>query len=88
MALPTDPRELALLALESNPVIVLAPDTAHHLAQGGDISFDALDIDSLARMELSIWLEINCALVLTEAEIGELGSFQQLVERLALSARP
>lgn len=45
---------------------------------GLDVAFEDLGVDSLARMELSIWIEVEYGLEMTAAEIGELGSVNRL----------
>ena len=49
---------------------------------GRDISFDELEIDSLAAMELCIALETNAGVSILPAELPEFGSLGALVKRV------
>lgn len=82
----TDPRgrTLALEALRANPIIVVERELLEQLSAGGDATFDDLGMDSLARMEMSIWLEVERGISITESEIGELGTFQALAGHLSV----
>jgi acyl carrier protein len=77
-------RTLALEALRANPIIVVEREVFERLGAGGDATLDDLGMDSLARMELSIWLEVERGISITESEIGELGSFQALAQHLGV----
>ena len=75
MSNPSDARRLAAAALRANPVVVLDQDMRRALEDPAqDLSFQALGMDSLAHMELSIWLELELGIVASEEAIGELGS--------------
>jgi hypothetical protein len=50
---------------------------------GGDVSIAALEIDSLAAMELCIAIEANLDVTILPADIGETASLNALVERIA-----
>ncbi len=79
-----DARQLAVKGITANPGLVLSQEQLAALnAPAGDISFDDLGFDSLGRMELSIWLELECALELTEEQVRELGSLEGLTGLLA-----
>lgn len=79
-----DARELAVKGITANPGLVLSQEQLAALnAPAGDITFDDLGLDSLGRMELSIWLELECGLELTEEQVRELGSLEGLTGLLA-----
>ena len=48
----------------------------------GDVSFDALEIDSLAAMELCIAIETSAGVSILPAELPEFGSLGALVKRV------
>lgn len=52
------------------------------IAGATDISFDDLEIDSLAAMELCIALETNAGVSILPAELPEFGSLGALVKRV------
>lgn len=74
-------RKLAIRALQANPSVIFLKK---HLAGLSDpsfeVSFEELAMDSLARMELSIWLEIECGIKVTEVAIMEMKSLAGLTE--------
>lgn len=80
-------REEALTALRNNP-LVFFPDG--YEAKLGDPTFDLtfaeLGMDSLAGMELSIWLELERGIEVTEVEIQEMESLNGLASFLARAA--
>lgn len=77
-------RQLAIKALQANPLIF---SLNAHLARLSDpsfeVTFEELGMDSLARMELSIWLEVECGIEVTEAEIMEMNDLGGLTEFIA-----
>lgn len=71
----SDPRALAIAALRANPVVFLSEEQAQALRDPQhDLSFEDLGMDSMARMELSIWLELELGLEASESTIQEIGS--------------
>lgn|GEM_PF-6113628 len=84
MATDVTSRETALAALRANPLIFF---TDAHEARIGDpefdVTFDALGMDSLSRMELSIWIELELGLEVTEVEIQEMASLEGLARFIA-----
>ncbi|MEN9316991.1 MAG: Phosphopantetheine attachment site [Pseudomonadota bacterium] len=82
-------RLLAIEALHANP---LAMFSDHHRARlsdpGFDVSFEELGLDSLGRMELSIWLELEHGIAVTEVEVQAMESLAGLAAFLAAHAAP
>lgn len=79
MSAPTPGRELAVAALEANPVVHLSVEQANTLrTTETDLTFEELGMDSMARMELSIWLELEHGIELSEREIQEIASVGSL----------
>ena len=77
---------LALDALESNPMVFVdAAELRRRLEATGDVSFDELDMDSLAFMELSIWLQVELGLEFTTAEIAGFGGLLGLARGISAS---
>ena len=75
---------LALEALESNPMVFVdAAELRRRLEATGDVSFDELDMDSLAFMELSIWLQVELGLELTIADIAGCSGLLGLARRIS-----
>lgn len=85
MTTPIDPPvALALKALYAIPSFFITDAHRERIAQGDlDISFDAFGMDSLSRMELSIWLELELGIELTENDIQDMGSLANFVAFLA-----
>ena len=74
-------RQLAIKALQANPYIFSISKYQARLNDPSfDITFEQLGMDSLARMELSIWLEVECRFEVTEAEITEMNSLVGLIQ--------
>lgn len=72
-------RQRILAALEENPQVRFRDEhAALRDTPARDVTFADLGMDSLARMELSIWLELEFGLELAEGQIGELGSLNRL----------
>lgn len=80
-------RETALAALRANPLIFF---TDAHEARIGDpdfdVSFEALGMDSLSRMELSIWIELELGLEVTEVEIQDMATLNGLARFIAAAS--
>ena len=53
------------------------------LNETGDINFDAIEMDSLARMELCIYIEVNTGMELTPDQLDEIASLEGLAHALA-----
>jgi acyl carrier protein len=77
-------RQRILAALEENPQVRFR-DEHGELRENPDLDVDFADLgmDSLARMELSIWLELEFGVEIAEGRIGELGSLNRLVSFVA-----
>lgn len=77
-------RDEALSALRSNPLVFFPEgyETKLHDADF-DLTFADLGMDSLAGMELSIWLELEKGIEVTEVEIQEIESLNGLARFLA-----
>ncbi len=77
-------RDLVLRALREAHV---APAAYRAFVQdGADVRFDAMEMDSLARMEFCISLELNADISIAPEQLEEIGSLGQLlaiVERRA-----
>jgi acyl carrier protein len=91
--MPVDPqsRALALRGLKANPLIFFRAEHDARIADpAGDLTFEELGMDSLSRMELSIWLELECGLEVTDPQIAEFGSLNGLARFLEkkLGRRP
>lgn len=72
-------RDKAVEALRANPMAIAIDEYEDALRDPeGDVSFDDLGLDSLGRMELSIWLEMELGLEVTEAELAQLASLRGL----------
>lgn len=83
MSTPPRGRLIALAALQANPVVHLTPEQTDAVVRGeADLTFEELGMDSMARMELSIWLELEHAIELSEREIQEIGSVGSLAALL------
>ncbi len=50
-----------------------------YLAGGSDVLLSDIEMDSLAVMELCIWLELNCGLSLAPDEVGRMRSLDEIV---------
>lgn len=82
--------ELTLRALHANPLVFFRESHKNIdiLNPDADITFEELGMDSLARMELSIWLELELDLEITADEIERQGSLKRLANLLMASAIP
>lgn len=91
---PTALRDVATLrallaeGVRQNPIAVVSDAAllARLADPGSDCSFDELGFDSLARMELCIWLQIEARLEVTEGEVLDHPSIGALAAHLALRA--
>lgn len=80
-------REEALAALRSNPLVFFPNGYETKLGDPAfDLTFAELGMDSLAGMELSIWLELERGIEVTEVEIQEMRSLNGLASFLARTA--
>jgi acyl carrier protein len=88
MTLQTDPSHaLALKALYAVSSFFITDAHRERIARGDlDISFDEFGMDSLSRMELSIWLELELGIELTENEIQDMQSLDKFAAFLAQHA--
>ncbi|NQW92897.1 MAG: hypothetical protein HQ446_02475 [Polaromonas sp.] len=84
--IPNQSKEIVIRALLANPLIFLAREELSKLVYSEfDSSFVDLGMDSLARMELSIWLEIELDLEVAENEIQEISSVGKLANFIRLN---
>lgn len=83
---PARLRALVAEGVRQNPVVPVSdPALLARLADpAGDCSFEELGFDSLARMELCIWLQVEAGLEVTEAELLDHPSVAALAAHLAL----
>lgn len=66
---------LAMRAVTENPMLFVDDSLRLKLTNPDfDISFESLEMDSLSRMEMAIWLELELGIEISEAKIQELGS--------------
>ncbi|MBN8607218.1 MAG: hypothetical protein J0L81_09895 [Caulobacterales bacterium] len=73
-------RDLILQALRDAQV---APAAYQAFAEGGtDVRFDAMDMDSLARMEFCISLELNTKISIAPEQLEEIDSLHQLLRMI------
>ena len=78
-------REVAIEALQANPLASFSEEHRARLREPGfDVSFEELGMDSLGRMELSIWLELEQGIGVTEAEVQAMKSLAGLESFLAV----
>lgn len=78
-------RQLVVEAVRANPAAVaLDPASLARLDDPStDTSFDELGFDSLARMELAIWLQLEAGIVVGESELTGHPSVDALAAFLA-----
>ena len=85
MSSKANARRLAISALKANPLAIFTGEQQARLDDPAfDVRFTDLGMDSLARMELSIWLELEQGIAITESELRLLDSLSGLEEFLAL----
>jgi polyketide synthase 7 len=88
---PAAPRDAAALrallaeGVRQNPIAVVSDSAllARLADPAADCAFDELGFDSLARMELCIWLQIEAGLEVTEGEVLDHPSVAALAAHLA-----
>ena len=77
-------RDLAIRALAENPMVFFTRQHQASLSDSNvDLGFADLGMDSLGRMELSIWLERECGLDAADAQLQEFASLNELALFLA-----
>lgn len=78
-------RDLVATAVRENPVAVVSDATllARLADSAADCSFDELGFDSLARMELCIWMQVEAGLEITEGEVLDHPTVRALAAHLA-----
>ncbi|MFN6955118.1 MAG: phosphopantetheine-binding protein [Acetobacteraceae bacterium] len=85
---PAEWRAVLAAGVRANPVA--PPDRPEMLARLDDPSdplpFAELEFDSLAKLELCIWLELERGVVVTEADMAEQASLASLAAHLAAHA--
>ena len=80
----TDARQLVVKGILENPLVFLDLKGQESLASSlEDVSFKDLRMDSLAFMELSIWLQLEIDVELTEVDLSDLGSINALATYLS-----
>jgi acyl carrier protein len=85
LPIPTHSKEIVIRALLANPLIFSTQEALSKLVYAEiDSSFVDLGMDSLGRMELSIWLEVEFDLEVTESQIQEISSVAKLANFLKL----
>jgi hypothetical protein len=82
---PAALRALIAQGVRNNPVVTVSdPALLARLESGGvDCGFDEFGFDSLARMELCIWMQVEAGLEVTEAEVIDHPSIAALAAHLA-----
>ena len=80
---------VVLEALDANPMVFIDPAALRRMFdEDGDVLFEDLGMDSLALMELSIWLQLEQGVELTVAAIAAARSVKGLSTLLAGGAQP
>jgi hypothetical protein len=77
-------RQLVVDALDRANAIGIRshPERAAFLEGKGDIAFNQLEMDSLARMELCIALEVRTGIEVMPEQLDEIGSLARLADML------
>lgn len=76
-------RQIGITALRSNPLIIMSREQQAKLCNPEfDIDFVEIGMDSLGRMELSIWLEIELGMTVPLSEIEKISSLSALVSMI------
>lgn len=85
---PDAMRTLVVDAVLANPAVSIT-DAAllEKLRSGQDCTFEELEFDSLARIELCIWLEVEAGFQVVENDVLELHSIFGLADHLAGAPR-
>jgi acyl carrier protein len=78
-------RALVAEGVRQNPIVVVSDRSllARLADPVADCSFEELGFDSLARMELCIWMQIEAGLEVTEGEVLDHPSVAALAAHLA-----
>ena len=88
MSNPLTPRQVAIEALRANPLVSFTDEQLTGLGTPDfNVSLEELGMDSLAMMELSIWLEVECGVEATEEDIREMSSLSGIVDFLERKLR-
>ncbi|WP_198373314.1 acyl carrier protein [Roseomonas rosulenta] len=79
-------RDLVAEGVRQNPVVTVSdPALLTRLADpAADCGFEELGFDSLARMELCIWMQVEAGLEVTEAELLDHPTVAALAVHLAV----
>ena len=73
-------RQIAITALNSNPLVFMSREQRGQLSDPEfDINLLEIGMDSLGRMELSIWLEIELGMIVPLPEIEKISTLSALV---------
>lgn len=71
--------EILLTGLISNPSIYLTQSHKDSIkSQNADFSLKEINFDSLAKMELSIWLELELKIIVTDHDMSKISTFNEL----------
>lgn len=85
MTIPGTPREIALQALLANSLVSIDLSVADALRQGTiDVNLADLGVDSLARLELSIFLGERFEEEVAEPEVSDIQTFSALVNYISI----
>lgn len=76
-------RALLVAAVRQNPVARPADPALLGRLDDVDASFDALGFDSLARMELCIWMQLEAGIELSESDLIDHPGIAALAAHLA-----
>ena len=80
----SDARKLVAKGILENPLVFMDAKSQESLTGSPkDVSFEELAMDSLAFMELSIWLQLEIDVELTEVELSNFGSVNVLATYLS-----
>ncbi|APB98213.1 acyl carrier protein [Polynucleobacter asymbioticus] len=80
----TEARKLVVRGILENPLVFMDAKSQESLTSlPEDVSFKELTMDSLAFMELSIWLQLEIDIELTEVDLSDLGSINALATYLS-----
>lgn len=72
-------KRIVFNALKSNPLAFIPDIDEQKISDADfDLSFDQLGMDSLAKMELIIWLEIEYGIEINEVDLDNLKSLNGL----------
>lgn len=80
----SDARKLVAKGILENPLVFMDTKSQESLRSSPeDVSFEELAMDSLAFMELSIWLQLEIDVELTEVDLSNFGSINVLATYLS-----